>query len=264
MTFTVVAGMVVSSGSGGGGGGSGDALTSDPLSQFAATTSAQFAGVISDEVGTGKVILQTSPTLITPLLGTPTSGVLTNCTGTALGLVAGLANSRTIEFVGDQFENPTSANWVVNALAPAVADSVNSALIVRAFDDTVEEGVGFSAMTPVGATNIKLSFVSKAATAPGATNTVGLKLYYRQIPDNAAPDTGWAGAADGSVVLTDISIPTNVTLQYDTQTLGFVAGFAPDLVAGKFYQFELTRIAPAGGTPLTGDWRLLSLKAEIY
>lgn len=33
----------------GGGGGSGDALTTNPLSQFAATTSSQFKGVISDE-----------------------------------------------------------------------------------------------------------------------------------------------------------------------------------------------------------------------
>lgn len=39
------------------GSGGGDALTTNPLSQFAATTSAQFAGVITDEIGTGKVLL---------------------------------------------------------------------------------------------------------------------------------------------------------------------------------------------------------------
>lgn len=44
---------------------------------------------ISDKTGTGKAVLDTSPTLTTPLLGTPTSGVLTNCTGTASGLTAG-------------------------------------------------------------------------------------------------------------------------------------------------------------------------------
>ena len=58
----------------------GDALTTDPLSQFAATTSAQLAGVISDETGTDKLVYNTSPTLVTPILGTPTSGALTNCT----------------------------------------------------------------------------------------------------------------------------------------------------------------------------------------
>jgi hypothetical protein len=72
-----------------GAGGGGDALTSDGLDQFAATTSAELAGVISDETGTGLLVFNTSPTLVTPLLGTPTSGVLTNCTGTAAGLTAG-------------------------------------------------------------------------------------------------------------------------------------------------------------------------------
>jgi len=61
--------------------GGGDALVANPLSQFAATTSAQLAGVISNETGSGALVFATSPTLITPALGTPGSGVLTNCTG---------------------------------------------------------------------------------------------------------------------------------------------------------------------------------------
>ena len=65
--------------------GAGDAVTTDPLSQFAATTSAELAGVISDEIGTGKAVFATSPTLVTPLLGTPTSGVVTNLTGVFSG-----------------------------------------------------------------------------------------------------------------------------------------------------------------------------------
>lgn len=44
-------------------GGGGDALTSNPLSQFGATTSAQFAGVISDETGSGALVFGTSPTI---------------------------------------------------------------------------------------------------------------------------------------------------------------------------------------------------------
>jgi len=62
-------------------GGSGDALTTNPLSQFAATTSAQLAGVISDETGSGALVFGTSPTLTTPALGTPSALVLTNATG---------------------------------------------------------------------------------------------------------------------------------------------------------------------------------------
>ena len=52
------------------------------------------AGQVTDAMlaavsGSGSVVLATSPTLITPALGTPASGVLTNCTGTASGLTAG-------------------------------------------------------------------------------------------------------------------------------------------------------------------------------
>jgi cytoskeletal protein CcmA (bactofilin family) len=63
--------------------------TTDNLSVLAASTSAHLAGVISDETGTGSLVFATSPTLVTPALGTPASGVLTNCTGTAAGLTAG-------------------------------------------------------------------------------------------------------------------------------------------------------------------------------
>ncbi len=74
-----------------GGGGGGDALTTDPLSQFAATTSAQLRGVISDETGTGALVFADTPTLVTPILGTPTSGTLTNCTGLPAAGVTGTA-----------------------------------------------------------------------------------------------------------------------------------------------------------------------------
>lgn len=49
-----------------------------PLSQFAATTSAQLAGVLSDETGSGAAVFGTSPTLITPTLGVASATSLSN------------------------------------------------------------------------------------------------------------------------------------------------------------------------------------------
>jgi hypothetical protein len=46
----------------------GDALTTNPLSQFAATTSLQLLGVISDETGSGSLVFGTSPTIVTPTI----------------------------------------------------------------------------------------------------------------------------------------------------------------------------------------------------
>jgi hypothetical protein len=75
--------------------GGGDALTAGTLAQFAATTSLELKGVISDETGSGALVFATSPTLVTPLLGTPTSGTLTNCTGLPSIVVANEATDTT-------------------------------------------------------------------------------------------------------------------------------------------------------------------------
>ena len=47
--------------------GGGDALVANPLSQFAATTSAQLAGVLSDETGTGLAVFNTAPNFVNPI-----------------------------------------------------------------------------------------------------------------------------------------------------------------------------------------------------
>jgi hypothetical protein len=49
----------------------GAAATAGKLSQFAATTSSELAGVISDETGSGSLVFATSPSITTPTLDTP-------------------------------------------------------------------------------------------------------------------------------------------------------------------------------------------------
>lgn len=58
-------------------------------------SSANLAAAITDETGTGLAVFGTSPTLITPLLGIPTSGVITNLTGTCTACTANSAGSVT-------------------------------------------------------------------------------------------------------------------------------------------------------------------------
>ena len=50
---------------------------------------------VTTSTGTGAVVLGTSPTLITPALGTPTALVATNATGTANSLNAGVGVNQT-------------------------------------------------------------------------------------------------------------------------------------------------------------------------
>lgn len=56
------------------------AYTANNLSVFAATTSAQLAGVISDKTGTGPLVFRISPTLVTPVLGVATATSLNGLT----------------------------------------------------------------------------------------------------------------------------------------------------------------------------------------
>ena len=62
--------------------------TTSKISALAATSSSELAGVISNETGSGKLVFGTSPAFVTPVLGTPASGTLTNCDGTAASLRA--------------------------------------------------------------------------------------------------------------------------------------------------------------------------------
>ena len=58
-------------------------------------TSAQLLAMLSDETGTGSAVFATSPTLVTPALGTPASGVLDNCTSTSMVLTTPVLGTPT-------------------------------------------------------------------------------------------------------------------------------------------------------------------------
>jgi hypothetical protein len=66
-------------------GGTGIASFGTGIATFLGTpSSANLAAAVTGETGSGALVFATSPTLVTPLLGTPTSGVATNLTGLPL------------------------------------------------------------------------------------------------------------------------------------------------------------------------------------
>lgn len=83
---------------------------------------------VTTSTGTGAGVHATSPTLVTPVLGTPTSGTLTNCTGLPISTgVAGLGTS-----VATFLATPTSAN-----LASAITNETGSGSLVFATSPTL-------------------------------------------------------------------------------------------------------------------------------
>jgi hypothetical protein len=66
------------------------------VATFLATpSSANLASAVTDETGTGALVFANSPTFVTPALGTPASGVVTNLTGTASININGTVGATT-------------------------------------------------------------------------------------------------------------------------------------------------------------------------
>lgn len=136
--------------------GGGDALVANPLSQFAATTSLQLKNTISDETGSGALVFADTPTLIAPILGTPTSGVATNLTGTATGLTSGITNA---------LKSATTTVDVSAATAPSSGQVL-----------TATSGTAATWQTPSGGTG-GLATTSASVTTADVTGVVGTLHY---------------------------------------------------------------------------------------
>ena len=128
---------------------------------------------VTTSTGSGNNVLSNSPTLVTPALGTPSSGVVTNLTGTAsinINGTVGATTANTGKFTSVTNTGLTTGRVVYTTTGGLQTSSANllySGTDLTVYDITVGRGPsGFSSDTAVG--NAALSLSGGNNTAIGA------------------------------------------------------------------------------------------------
>lgn len=223
-------------------------------------SSANLRTAVTDETGTGSLVFATSPTLVTPALGTPASGVLTNTTG--LPLTTGVTGTLPIANGGT---GQTTANTAFNALVPSQTSNSGKFLTTNGTNTswaTVGGGGAYTegSWTPriaVGGSSTGITYVSRTGTYTKIGNLVILvgQLWIDTFPSFSSSDQvtiedlPFAGSGsiwgDGDVVFTtnDAIFTSNLGIIYGNVTFGttiriFYGSYTPlersNCIAGVF------------------------------
>jgi hypothetical protein len=209
----------------------GDALVANPLSQFAATTSAQLAGVISDETGTGALVFANTPTFVTPNIGA--------ATGTSL-LLSGQATALTLmlgDSTGPLLRNNAGTIEARNNANSALANMSASQFTASFFRDSTNQANYFGA--GINARNTWIVAFSNDGTDFGTKDL----SYSRNAAGVLQIGNGTANAS-GSLLLTNLTASGTVVAPTFTAGVGNVViingdGGAVRLQTGGFNRWEI-------------------------
>lgn len=204
-------------------------------------SSANLASAVQDGTGSGALVLATSPALVTPDLGTPSAGVLTNATGTAASLTAGNATKwttgRTIALTGGVTYTSGSLDGSGNVTGTATV--ITNANLTG---DVTSSG---NATTIATVANVVAGTLAAARGGTGVSNTGTITLAGNLVTTGAF-NTTFAQAATTTVTLPSTSatmartdaFQTFATRQDVTGTVRITNFVDPSSGAGMELQYD--------------------------
>lgn len=201
--------------------GTGDVTVAGTLAITGATTlsaALTYGGVaLTNAVtGTGKMVLDTSPVLVTPALGTPSSGTLTNCTFPTL-------NQNTSGSAGSLLSTATTGLMTITGPG---AGTTRVKTIRNANDTLLELGGSY---TPTG-TWTSLTMVTPVLGTPASGNGTNITNV------NAAQLGGATFASPTAIGSGTPAAVTGTTLTASTGDISATAGFVTLAADGKGFK----------------------------
>jgi hypothetical protein len=209
----------------------GKASTANKLSDFAATSSSELAGVISDETGTGALVFANTPTLVTPNIGAATgtslvlSGNLTvNGTTTTINSTTLTVDDKNIELGSTETPSDAGAdgggitlkgttdktlNWVDATDAWTSSEHLNLLTGKKFYIAGTEVLSG----TTLGSGVTGSSLTSVGTIATGVWNGTAIAIA-----------NGGTGATDAGAARTALGLAIGTNVQAYNSTLAAVAG----------------------------------------
>lgn len=190
-------------------------------------SSANLATAVTDETGSGALVFATSPTLVTPLLGTPTSGVATNLTGTASGLTAGNVTTNA-NLTGD-VTSVGNATTLTNApvIAKVLTGYSSSGGTISATDSILQ---AIQKLNGNDATNANLTgpiTSSGNTTAIAAQTGTGTTFVVDTSPTLVTPNVG---IANGTSIKVGTSTNSAITIGSNSNVILGAVGIAGQTV----------------------------------
>lgn len=185
------------------------ASTANPLSQFAATSSAQLAGVMSDETGTGLLVFATNPVIVTPTIASFTNAQHNHTNAAGGGQITDAAFSTP---VGATKGGTGLASIGIHQIAVATATNTFSAKTITDCPDTsghlnyTQSTDLFSCGTSGVITGLTTNVIPKASSSTSIADSLltdnGTALSYTGTGGVSA--TGYSATGSGGFALSGV------------------------------------------------------------